>query len=357
MHKILVLGAGKTGVPVSFFLSESNDYEVILADANQRVEGPLHPATKFVNLDITNKTALTELIMESKIESIVSCLPYFCNAQIAEICLDYQLNYFDLTEDVLVGKKIDALAKNATTAFVPHCGLAPGFINIAAHDRMQSFENIDSVLMRVGALPQYSNNKLKYAINWSIDGLVNEYSHAGCGLVNGQEEAHQPLEGLESIEIDGVVYEAFNTSGGMGSLGRSWSEKVSLMNYKTIRYPGHCELMHFLMNDLKLKDHPPLLKQILAGALPSTIQDVVIIYIAITGQKNKNRIEDTYVKKIYPQTIAGKHWAAIQVTTASGVCAVIDTVVSNPQSYQGIVLQEDFKLSDIIDNRFGFCYK
>lgn len=357
MHKILVLGAGKIGVPIACFLADSRDYSVILADAKPFLEEGLHSEIQFVSLDISHKDELLSLIQANKVQSVVSCLPYFHTFAVAQLCREHHIHYFDLTEDREISKQIQTLAHNAQSAFVPHCGLAPGFISIATYDRMQKFEHIDTVLMRVGALPQYPHNKLKYALNWSVDGLINEYSHAGSGLVNGEEEYHQPLEGLETIEIDGLLYEAFNTSGGLGSLGRSSVKKVKLMNYKTIRYPGHCELMHFLMIDLKLKDQPAILKTILAGALCSTNQDVVIIYIAIKGDMNQSKTEDIWVKKIYPQMQAGQLWSAIQITTASAACAVIDTVLAKPSEYQGFILQEQFKLNDILNNRFAACYR
>lgn len=357
MHRILVLGAGKIGIPIACFLAQTNDYNVILVDSKHKIEEVLHPNINFVSLNTKDESALLELVQAYQIQSIVSCLPYFRTLAIAKLCKANDLHYFDLTEDTEVSKQIKALAKGAKSAFVPHCGLAPGFINIITQARMQNFESLDTVLMRVGALPQFPHNKLKYAINWSADGLINEYSHAGSGFVNGQEEYHQPLEGLETIEIDGLLYEAFNTSGGLGSLGDSWSNKVNFMNYKTIRYPGHCELMHFLMVDLKLKDKPDILKQILETALPRTLQDVVIIYIAITGERNKIKVEDLYVKKIYPAIVAEQEWSAIQLCTASGACAVIDLLLDNPTNYMGFVRQEDFKLSDILENRFGACYR
>jgi saccharopine dehydrogenase-like NADP-dependent oxidoreductase len=86
------------------------------------------------------------------------------------------------------------------------------------------------------------------------------------------------LEEVETIEIDGALYEAFNTSGGLGTLGETYQGEVKNMNYKTIRYPGHCEKMHFLMHDLKLAEDRATLRQILEKAIPRTEQDVVIIY-------------------------------------------------------------------------------
>ena len=99
------------------------------------------------------------------------------------------------------------------------------------------------------------------------------------------------------------------------------------MDYKTIRYPGHCAQMRLLMNDLKLNQDRGTLKRILENAVPQTLQDVVIVYAAVTGMQNGELREENYVSKIYPQIIAGRLWSAIQVSTASGLCAVLDLVL------------------------------
>jgi saccharopine dehydrogenase-like NADP-dependent oxidoreductase len=165
-----------------------------------------------------------------------------------------------------------------------------------------------------------------------------------------------PLEGLEEIEIDGTLYEAFNTSGGLGSLAASWHGRVQEMNYKTMRYPGHCAQMRLLMNGLKLNQDRGTLKRVLENSVPRTLQDVVIVYVSVVGLQDGELREENYVNKVYPQVIAGRLWSAIQVTTASGVCAVADLVISDPDEYRGFITQESFRLKDVLDNRFGRFY-
>ena len=128
------------------------------------------------------------------------------------------------------------------------------------------------------------------------------------------------------------------------------------MNYKTIRYPGHCAQMRLLMNDLKLNQDRATLKRILENAVPQTLQDVVIVYAAVSGLQDGELREENYVNKIYPQLIAGRFWSAIQVTTAAGVTAVVDLVLERRGRYQGFVAQEQFRLPEILDNRFGRYY-
>jgi saccharopine dehydrogenase-like NADP-dependent oxidoreductase len=110
------------------------------------------------------------------------------------------------------------------------------------------------------------------------------------------------------------------------------------------------------MNDLKLNHDRATLKRILENAVPQTLQDVVIVYAAVTGKQDGELREENYVNKIYPQVIAGRLWSAIQVSTAAGITAVVDLVLEQKGRYQGFVAQEQFRLTDILANRFGRHY-
>ncbi len=361
MKDVLVLGAGKIGALISGLLAESGDYRVQLADSVEgaaakvmRAHGLDH--LEAFDLDASDKRALTEHVRKHKPEAVISGLPYFCNRTVAEVAREEGLHYFDLTEDVSVTEEVRKLAEGSDKVFAPQCGLAPGFISIAANELIRHFDSLKSVKLRVGALPQHPNNVLKYSLTWSTDGVINEYGNLCKSIVDGREVDVLPLEGLESIEIDGTKYEAFNTSGGLGSLAETYGTRVSAMNYKTIRYPGHCDQIRLLMNGLKLNHDRPTLKRILENAVPQTLQDVVIIYAAVTGDQDGEFREENYVNKVYPQVVAGRLWSAIQVTTAAGVCAIVDLVMENPEQRGGFVAQEEFRLADILDNRFGQFY-
>jgi saccharopine dehydrogenase-like NADP-dependent oxidoreductase len=361
MHKVLILGAGKIGSLISGLLAESGDYEVHVADVSGEVARSVVDAHGLANLhahavDARNTAALAAQLRKHPVDAVISSLPYYCNVGVAEVARGAGAHYFDLTEDVEVTRAVRGLAEGAQQAFVPQCGLAPGFISIAANALIAHFDELRSVKLRVGALPQHPNNVLKYSLTWSTEGLINEYGNPCEAIVDGRRTELAPLEGLEEIAIDGTLYEAFNTSGGLGSLGDSYGPRARAMDYKTIRYPGHCDQMRLLMNDLKLNHDRATLKRVLENAVPQTLQDVVIVYVAVTGRQNGELREENYVSKIYPQVIAGRLWSAIQVTTAAGITSVVDLVLNKPGRYHGFVRQEDFMLTDVLANRFGRHY-
>jgi len=361
MKHIIIAGAGKIGCLIALHLSNSNDYQVTLLDKDfsqadcQRLKGQDHISLEKV--DISDAKATNQLLETLNADAIISCLPFFCNKQIADYANTHQLHYFDLTEDIDTANYIKKLAKNSQVIFMPRCGLAPGFIGLVANHLSENFDNLKAVKLRVGALPINSNNALQYALTWSTDGLINEYANV-CEVIKKSKPFVVPaLEGLEAIKIDGVSYEAFYTSGGIGNLADLLKGKVKTMSYKTVRYPGHCEKIKFLMNDLMLDEDRKTLKKILESTLPKTYQDVVIIYVSITGDSQGKFIEYNYLNKIYPAEFYGHKWSAMQVTTACSMAAVLDIVMNNEKKFQGYQCQEMISFNQFIDNRFGKLFK
>jgi saccharopine dehydrogenase-like NADP-dependent oxidoreductase len=361
MKKILLLGAGKVGSLIACLLSESGDYRLSVGDSDKDAirhikEFGCRDLSAYV-LDAQDREGLEDFLKSHPADAVVSSLPYYCNFTVAELALKYGLHYFDLTEDVDASRHIARISPGSGTAFVPQCGLAPGFISIIANELMSHFQELDIVKLRVGALPINPSNALKYSLTWSTDGLINEYGNLCHGVENGQSAVLLPLEGYETIELDGLLYEGFNTSGGIGTLGETYRGRVQTLNYKTLRYPGHCERISFLMKDLKLNQDRMTLKRILENAVPKTTQDVVLIYASVAGRQNGELYEENYVKKVYSKKIFGRLWSAIQVTTASGLCAVLDLILQSPAPPKGFVTQESIKYTDFLENRFGRYYK
>ncbi len=239
---------------------------------------------------------------------------------------------------------------------MPQCGLAPGFISIVAHDLAKDFDSLDSIRMRVGALPQYPSNALNYNLTWSTDGVINEYCEMCEAIVDGELVEVPPLEGREEFSLDGVTYEAFNTSGGLGTLCETYGGRVRTLNYRTIRYPGHAAIMKAILNDLGMRDRRDMLKDILENALPTTLQDVVVVFVTVSGRKDGRLVQETYASKIYARTVRTVRRSAIQVTTSAGICAALDLMMQGGLPQRGFIRQEDIPLDLFLANRFGAIY-
>ena len=358
MHRVLVLGAGKIGRMIAHLLISTGEYELLVTDAStaalDRIDKREGLSTQ--TIDAENRDQLASAMKD--VDSVISALSYYYNPRVAEVALQLGVNYFDLTEDVATTRSVVSFAENAAEGqvFMPQCGLAPGFISIVAHHLCQPFDKLDSVRMRVGALSKFPTGQLKYNLTWSTDGLINEYCNPCEAIHEGKPIEVLALEGLEHFSLDGIRYEAFNTSGGLGTLCHTLQGKVRELNYKTIRYMGHRDLAVLLVRELDLGQRRAVFKDILEHALPITFQDVVVTFCTVTGWQNGQFVQITDARKIYHQRMRDENWSAIQITTAAGVCAVLDLYVNGTSPTRGLLRQEQIDFEAFMENRFGCLF-
>ncbi|HSC53185.1 MAG TPA: saccharopine dehydrogenase C-terminal domain-containing protein [Phnomibacter sp.] len=349
MKNIAVVGLGKVGSLVATLLHEQftvTGVDLRMAEATQpfaTVAGNIADAF-FLKQVLTNQDA------------VVSCLPYALNLPVAKIAFELGIHYFDLTEDVPTTAAIREMAKSSKGAMVPQCGLAPGFIGIVGANLYQRFTKLRDVELRVGALPKYPNGQLAYSFTWSPAGVINEYINDAEVIHNGIRKMVSSLDGLEMINIEGRDFEAFTTSGGLGTMCETLEGKVDTLNYKTIRYPGHCQLMKFFLYELIMKDDRALSEQILTRAKPPVREDVVYVYAVVEGWQGENLAREEFYNAYYPITIQGKEWRAISWTTAASVAAVVEMVSVGTLPQQGFIKQEDIPLKEFLQTRCGSLY-
>ncbi len=358
MTRVPVLGAGKIGRMIARLLIDSRDYDVVVGDSSpaalERVARRVGVNTALVDVESTG-TLQAALV---RCDAVISALSFYHNARVAEAALAAGVSYFDLTEDVATTRYVRDVAERARDGqvFMPQCGLAPGFISIVAQDLTRRFEKLDTVRMRVGALPLFPTGALKYNLTWSTDGLINEYCNPCEAIHDGRRLELLPLEGYEQFLLDGVQYEAFNTSGGLGTLCDTLDGRVRELNYKTIRYLGHCSSVSLLVNELRLRERREILKEIFESAVPVTFQDLVVTFCAVTGWRNGQLVQITDARRVYHQQISGENWSAIQVTTAAGICAALDLFVTGRLPNRGFLRQEQIDFDTFLANRFGRYY-
>jgi acyl-CoA synthetase (AMP-forming)/AMP-acid ligase II len=152
----------------------------------------------------------------------------------------------------------------------------------------------------------YPNGLLGYSFTWSPAGVINEYINDAEVIHNGVIKMVPSLDGLEHINIEGRDYEAFSTSGGLGTMCETYEGKVDTLNYKTIRYPGHAKLMRFLLYELILKEKRELVEEILTEAKPPVAEDVVIVYAVVEGWKKEGLAREEYYRSFHPIEVDGK---------------------------------------------------
>ena len=332
--RIGIIGSGNIGWAIKKLLK--NDYDLKIGDIKD-------------GLDATSEEQVKKFLEGG--EAVISAGPYAVNKTIAKVAADMGIGYLDLTEDVATTDYVKTL--NSNSVLIPQCGLAPGAINICAAYLIEEFDEVDEVLMRVGALPKYTTNEMSYYLSWSTNGLINEYCNASDVIYEGSKAKVMPLEGMEKLIIEGKSYEAFNTSGGCASMCDTYEGKVQNLTYKTIRYPGHQAHMKFLFNDLSLKKNREVLENLFDKEVPRTTDDVVIFFVKVIGKIDGVLQEKTYCRKIQGQ---GK-FSAIQITTAAGVCSVLELYLKNKIKGKGLISQESIGWDDFLETDFGKVYK
>ena len=389
MSKVLVLGAGKVGKSVAELILAGGRgaYTVTLAD---RDEGTLAEARANLDrlksrapfkveyaartLDVSDQAAVRRCLQGH--DYVICMLPFNFVAGIAEAANDAGVHYFDVTEDVETTDRVRQIDRQgrAKVALVPQCGLAPGYIAIAAYDVARTFDVVQDLTLRVGALPQFPTNALRYNVTWSTAGVVNEYCEPCNVMLDGAMTRLPALEGLENFSFEGVEYEAFYTSGGVGSLIDTLvAEKrtcpESDVAYKTIRYPGHRNLMKFLLQDLRLGvEHAKpsasgkvfdrrLAIDLLDHAIARTLQDVVVVFINCIGMKDGRREQVNFKRAVHATEMFGRVWPAIELTTAAGVCAMVDMHRRGRIPQKGFVRQEECSLEAFNNSLFGLAYE
>jgi len=355
--RIALLGAGHIGRAIARLLGRTGDYEVTVVDRSAEALAALAGEPVAVKRAETGEAAELAAVLRGQ-QVVVNALPYHLATLAATEARAAGCHYFDLTEDVAATRVIKVLAADAPCAFMPQCGLAPGFIGIVAHHLAQGFHTLHDLKMRVGALPAFPTNALKYNLTWSVDGLINEYCHPCEAIRDGEKIDVLPLEGLEHFSLDGIEYEAFNTSGGLGTLCETLAGRVRNLDYKSVRYPGHSALMKMLLEELQLNKDQETLKTIMRRAIPSTMQDVVLVFVTASGLRDGHLVQEVFARKIFAVRDEGEEpQSAIQITTAAGACAAVDLFREGHLPQRGFIAQERIELPAFLANRFGRAYQ
>lgn len=350
--KIGIIGAGKIGATIATLLESCKFCQgVVLADARANIDLRGLKKSTFRQVDVKKPAQLATFV--KGVDAVVNALPFYLNKTIAAACAKAGVSYFDLSEDVNTTAFVHELAgKFPKVTFMPQCGLAPGAINIVGGSLASSLDNVRQCEMRVGALPLNASNQMKYYLSWSTAGLINEYCQLGEALHSGKRIATLPLDGVERITIDGVEYEAFNTSGGVATMCETFAGKVQELNYKTMRYPGHRDLMKFLLQDLNLAPRQDLVTQIFDQEVPLTESDVVVFYVSVVGTCDGGLKQRSFIKKMRGDTIEGRKLNAIQLTTAAGIVSVLE-LFAKRRLPTGFVRQESVSLKDFLATAWG----
>lgn len=346
--KIAVLGLGKVGHLAAELLAEAG-FDVTGIDARPHAG---RFATRQADLgDLAGMEALLK-----PYQAVLSCLPYALNKGVASAAHALGIHYFDLTEDVPTTRHIRELAKTARGLMAPQCGLAPGLVGIIGADLAAQFDRVRSIRLRVGALPQNPTGLLGYAFNWSPEGVVNEYLNDCEVIEEGAQKTVSAMEWLETIYVHGTRLEAFTTSGGLGTMCETYAGRIENLDYKTMRYPGHVELMNFFFHELLMRENRAEAGRILTNAKPPVEDDVVYLHVAAEGWQGEQLRRKEFVRAWKPIDIGGRSRTAIAWTTSASVVSVIEMVRAGALPQRGFLKQEEIPFAPYLATRTGALF-
>jgi lysine 6-dehydrogenase len=303
--KVMVLGAGLQGSACAYDLLQNPAItQVTLADLRPEtlppfLKGDWGGRLCLIRLDVTDGTAVRETLQGHA--AVMSAIPYYYNEAMAAAAVDVGCHFSDLggnTEIVFAQKKLHEQAKARGISVVPDCGLAPGMVNILAAEGIRRLDRAETVKVYVGGLPQSPEPPLNYQIVYSLEGALDYYTTPSWVLRGGKPVQVDALSDLESVEFPRPVgtLEAFHTGGGISTLPFAYEGKVDVMEYKTLRYPGHASVMRPIrelglldLDPIEVKGQSVVPREFFIAAVRPKLykpqgRDLVALQVQVTGE-------------------------------------------------------------------------
>lgn len=356
--KILVLGAGRMGHGAVFdLIHNSPDVErVTVADFHLEKAEAVAKAVDASRvdarqIDAANYADIVELMRGH--DSVISCVNYWYNVSLSKAAIETGANFCDLGgNNYIVDEQLalDADAKSAGVNIIPDCGLAPGMVSILAMHGSAKFDRIDEIHIRVGGLPQDPQPPLDYQLVFSVEGLINEYIETARVIRDGKLVTVESMTELESLSFDGFPpLEAFQTSGGTSTLPDSFLGKIKELDYKTIRYAGHCDKFKTMIDlglcsseeivaDYKKVTPRKVFGELLQQHLPADGPDYVLVRLDFVGAKDRTTKKLRY--DIVDKLDTATGMSAMMRTTAFPASIIAQMMASGDVLGRGATPQE-----------------
>lgn len=350
-----VLGAGQMGRAAVYDLSRQDSttavtvFDIDLNRAQSVADTYGHGKTRALSLDITQ---LANNPLQG-FDAAISAISYQHNPMLTQFAIDAQCHFFDLggNNDVVAEQfQLHNTANAAGVVIIPDCGLAPGMVSILAANLIEQCDTVESVKIRVGGLPQQPKPPLNYQLVFSSEGLINEYWEPVLIVNDGTIESVPPLSAVESLNFDDVgELEAFYTSGGTSTLPQTYQDQVKFLDYKTIRYPGHCAMIKPMLElgfasrdsiNVDGTDVQPrsVLKAVLERALSSEAPDMVLLRVDCIGQRDGKTV--TLRHEIVDRKDEATGLTAMMRTTAFPIAIIAQMATAGHIEQRGVLRQE-----------------
>jgi lysine 6-dehydrogenase len=357
--KVLVLGAGMMGRAIAYDLSLFSEYTTIsIGDKNPQTRNSAKGFLKGTNVDIVavNADNRNEVMKQfHNVDVAISALPYRFNYKLANIAIQTKTHFVDLGGNNTIvenERKLFSKAKKNNVTIIPDSGLAPGLVSIITHDIVNHMDTVDSVKLRVGGLPRYPQPPLNYQIVFNPYGLINEYVEDAIVLDHGKLLCKKSMTEIESLEFPKPfgTMEAFLTSGGCSTLPITYQDTIRYLDYKTIRYPGHCDIMKTFLDfgfadetKINLNGQEVAPRDVLVALLEKNVQttgeDVVLLKVMSHGTKNGKKRSRQYMMIDY--YYKNQNITAMMRTTGYPVAITAQMIENGTIQQSGVFCPEE----------------
>jgi saccharopine dehydrogenase-like NADP-dependent oxidoreductase len=357
-QNVLVVGFGRLGSAIIRRLQASENYCVSVADPHYEA---LQEARLMGIEGIELSGAQYQPILKNalrNVSAVICAAPDFVALDVAKAAREIGCHYLDVSENSSTRRQIAALAVGARSAFVPGCGLAPGYVTSLATEILSEVDPQAQVTVYVGVLPQQKNNRLGYGNMWGIDGLMTEYSSACLAVRNSQVVALPPLSELEDFYFNGMIYEAFTTAGTLDDLVYASAGGVGDLVFKTLRYPGHLDYMKFLIDDLGLGARKSMLKNLMLNGLPKVDDDQLIISVETRNPMRSGIPPESLPGRRYElhftstKLADGRSESSVAMASAAHVCSVMDLLCRGGLRDHGLISHSEINLGLLSQSAF-----
>lgn len=355
--KIAVLGAGLMGRAAVYDIAQNDQVdEVGIYDIDADLATEV--ANKFGYgkarsgvLDASDESAATEVL--SNYDALVSCAGYQFNPTLTRAAIAGKCHMVDLggNNDIVSSQlQMHQQATEADVIIVPDCGLAPGMVAVMAADAVSKMDQVSSLKIRVGGLPQVPRPPLNYQMVFSAEGLINEYWEPCVILDGGQKKTVNPMTAVELLEFDGIgKLEAFYTSGGTSTLPDTYQGVIDFLDYKTIRYPGHCQLFRPILeiglasrSKVSLGESTVEPRTVLKAVLDKNLSfgDLDMVLVRLIAEGEKDGSEKTIIYEIIDRQKDKASLTAMMRTTAFPAAIIAQMAASGEITARGCLPQE-----------------
>ncbi|NHJ04696.1 MAG: saccharopine dehydrogenase [Candidatus Heimdallarchaeota archaeon] len=357
--KYLVLGAGLMGRAVAYDLAHSaGTSEIRLADidlkqVNEVIKWINSPLVNGIQLDVTDDSQVLEAM--NGVNSVIGCISYKFNYNTSRLAIESKANYCDLGGNNTIVQKqftLNDKAEAAGITIIPDCGLAPGVASIIVTAGVEKFDSLEEIHIRVGGLPQNPKPPLNYSMIFNVQGLTNEYIEIAEVIRDGKIKKIESLTEIEEIEFPEPFdkLEAFQTSGGTSTLPKTFLGKVNILDYKTIRYKGHCEIMKAIfdlgfkseekveINECMISPREFLEKILVSNLTHDDNKDVTLVRIEVIGKINDEKRKLTY--QIIDYYDEEKNITSMMRMTAFPASIIAQMMANGSIKKKGVITQE-----------------